>query len=458
MTKIMGSVSRQIHTDIAETATTVAREQVQRLTSEFLRQAKQWWQHMPDGKWSVHAARSILPGVGISTADFAQQVGAIFRAEIDAGRRRSYLSGLTAHQVTMALMHHVPQRSIAEMVQTPLGESQRTDPLDRLIDAGITGDARQVLCAAIERYVPPQWWSIPTRIRWMTDTTYGGVHGAWNEQTREIVLAPDVVSSQETFGEKNEPQLSRVAHTIIHEFAHAWGTSNHMDDTPEWLGLSGWQFQTGPVPAGKARYVERRAGWPRESSPWVHDARAWFLRPYSAKSPAEDFADCVLFLLAGWGQRFDGGGEAKRAYVAQRLPGSSESIMEPPSPELCGRRAVSRVVIREGGNVWLYDPRDEPLVMLPGGGVADGETWQAAAIREAKEETGFDVRIVQYLMDGIDEYSVRRFYRAERIGGQPTTQDTDGGEQVRIRRVPIARALELLTSAFDQAAVRLTQG
>ena len=134
------------------------------------------------------------------------------------------------------------------------------------------------------------------------------------------------------------------------------------------------------------------------------------------------------------------------------------AFLEPPSPIANGRRLVARVVIRDGAQVWLYDPRGEPLVMLPGGGVDKDESLYDAAIREAKEETGFDVELVKYICDYSDEYSVRRYYLAKRTGGEPATRDEDGNRKVKIRLVSYDQAMGELTSAFDRAALELTRG
>jgi len=61
-------------------------------------------------------------------------------------------------------------------------------------------------------------------------------------------------------------------------------------------------------------------------------------------------------------------------------------------------RAVSGVVAFDGERrVLLVRRSDDGTWGLPGGGVEPGETWQAAALRECQEETGWRVSIVGLL-------------------------------------------------------------
>jgi 8-oxo-dGTP diphosphatase len=57
-------------------------------------------------------------------------------------------------------------------------------------------------------------------------------------------------------------------------------------------------------------------------------------------------------------------------------------------------RATCGVVVRdESGRVLLMCRSDEGTWGLPGGGVEPGETWERAALRECREETGWDISI-----------------------------------------------------------------
>lgn len=50
---------------------------------------------------------------------------------------------------------------------------------------------------------------------------------------------------------------------------------------------------------------------------------------------------------------------------------------------------------KSSDKILLVKRRDIPVWVLPGGGIEDGETPIQAAIREAKEETGFTIKIVR---------------------------------------------------------------
>ncbi|MFF3558546.1 NUDIX hydrolase [Streptomyces sp. NPDC002574] len=55
--------------------------------------------------------------------------------------------------------------------------------------------------------------------------------------------------------------------------------------------------------------------------------------------------------------------------------------------------SVTAVALNEAGEILLIHRTDNDLWALPGGGIDIGESASAAAVREAKEETGFDVEV-----------------------------------------------------------------
>ena len=87
---------------------------------------------------------------------------------------------------------------------------------------------------------------------------------------------------------------------------------------------------------------------------------------------------------------------------------------------MTGSRRRARVVVVEDGRVALIKRvRDgTTYYIFPGGGIEDGETPEQAAVREAYEELGVHVRIVELLHE--EEFAGARFlyFRAEIVGGE----------------------------------------
>lgn len=126
-------------------------------------------------------------------------------------------------------------------------------------------------------------------------------------------------------------------------------------------------------------------------------------------------------------------------------------IGEPPAPELPeGMTLSSGVIIREpDGRVWLLRPKggyggyDQTF---PKGGVEDGLSMQANAIKEAYEETGLKVRITGFAGDHEGDVSITRYYTAEREGGDPATA---GEESEGVILTPVAKLKDFLNRKRD---------
>ncbi len=103
---------------------------------------------------------------------------------------------------------------------------------------------------------------------------------------------------------------------------------------------------------------------------------------------------------------------------------------------------------------------------LPGGGVEAGETLGEAAVREAKEELGLDVRLVG--VAGVYEHVtpaghwVSAYFHAEAVGGAEGPSGDPIGAVVEIRWLTPEEAADVLGRAVPErqapGAYRVTRG
>jgi 8-oxo-dGTP diphosphatase len=96
---------------------------------------------------------------------------------------------------------------------------------------------------------------------------------------------------------------------------------------------------------------------------------------------------------------------------------------------------------------------EDPTWAVPGGSIEPGETSQEVALRETKEETGLDVRIVcpYTIIEGVREYGSYRvhYFEAQVVGGQAQAADPDGLIQ-RVAWIPGDRLFELPLTHGDR--------
>ena len=74
--------------------------------------------------------------------------------------------------------------------------------------------------------------------------------------------------------------------------------------------------------------------------------------------------------------------------------------------------------------VLLIKRRDVPVWVLPGGGIDPGETPEIAVIREMKEETGYNIKILRQIAEYLPVNKLTQisfFYECEIISGEKTT-------------------------------------
>jgi 8-oxo-dGTP pyrophosphatase MutT (NUDIX family) len=77
---------------------------------------------------------------------------------------------------------------------------------------------------------------------------------------------------------------------------------------------------------------------------------------------------------------------------------------------------------KSGQKILLVRRRDIPVWVLPGGGIEDGETPLQAAIRETKEESGFNIKVIRQVAKYTHKGGNKKNYlfEARVVSGTPT--------------------------------------
>jgi 8-oxo-dGTP pyrophosphatase MutT (NUDIX family) len=113
------------------------------------------------------------------------------------------------------------------------------------------------------------------------------------------------------------------------------------------------------------------------------------------------------------------------------------------------------IVVDRAGRVALVRERGRPGWALPKGRLEPGESLDAAALREVREETGIRARLAGYV--GVYE-GKRRFVHYFLMEVVHVQARPDGDEIEEVRFVAAARATELLRSRRDRAALGAALG
>jgi 8-oxo-dGTP diphosphatase len=117
-------------------------------------------------------------------------------------------------------------------------------------------------------------------------------------------------------------------------------------------------------------------------------------------------------------------------------------------------QAAGGVVVRDGAVLVVHRPRYDDW-SLPKGKLERGESWEEAALREVREETGIGCRLLRELDD--DRYTDRkgrpkrvRWWLMEAVALDVHEPDDEVDD---VRWMPLAEAGELLSYAHDRALV-----
>lgn len=92
--------------------------------------------------------------------------------------------------------------------------------------------------------------------------------------------------------------------------------------------------------------------------------------------------------------------------------------------------------------ILLVKRRDIPVWVIPGGGIEPGETPEQAAIREVKEESGFDVKIIRQVAEYAHNGSHKKnfLFEAKVTGGKAKlSHESKGVEFFDIDSLPEMR-------------------
>lgn len=130
--------------------------------------------------------------------------------------------------------------------------------------------------------------------------------------------------------------------------------------------------------------------------------------------------------------------------------GIAEDLVEPPIKPKPGKSVGAGVIVEEvDGRCWVIHPTNrfgDYESTFPKGTAEPGLSLQGNALKECFEESGLQVKITGFVGDFERSTSVARFYRARRVGGDPTAC---GWESQGVSLIPKSMLYEFLNGRAD---------
>lgn len=130
--------------------------------------------------------------------------------------------------------------------------------------------------------------------------------------------------------------------------------------------------------------------------------------------------------------------------------GIMDDLAEPPLVPKPGKSIGAGVIVEEvDGRCWVVHPTNQfgnYETTFPKGTAEPGLSLQGNALKECFEEAGLQVKITGFVGDFERSTSVARFYRARRVGGDPTAC---GWESQGVSLIPKSMLYEFLNGLPD---------
>lgn len=102
-------------------------------------------------------------------------------------------------------------------------------------------------------------------------------------------------------------------------------------------------------------------------------------------------------------------------------------------------------VVNENGEVLLISRKDEDIWSFPKGHAEDGETLEEVALREIKEETGYEIEIEKRLSDITYTHGkTGELIRVAMFKAKPLRKVENGDENAKFAWFPIEEAKKVI--------------